>query len=134
MKPEEAIHRRAVSELRRHFFGLGYAEGAEPFFHCPNESKVPPRYRAKLAALGLSSGVSDLVIVHPTVDGHPGAALELKAGRNKASDEQKAWLSYFGRAGFAVAVTTGHVETATQLMRWGYLSAERWAMWIERGR
>ena len=128
MKPEEEIHRRTVAELRR-FFLRERALDPAPLFHCPNESKVPVQYRTKLKALGLSSGVPDLIILHPTRAGAPGAALEIKAPRGRASSAQKFWLSLWDKAGFATAVTYGHEQTAAQLFRWGYITEHQVRDW-----
>jgi len=131
MKPEEEIHRRAVAELRLFFLKTqGFKKKQSPFFHCPNESKAPVQYRAKMDSMGLSSGVPDLIVVWPTWQGHVGAALEIKSEKGRETPAQKAWLSRLGNAGFATACTKGHAATATQLFEWGYISAEQLNLWL----
>jgi hypothetical protein len=133
--PEHRIHRRAVAELRAAFWDrYGMERRACPFFHCPNEGDLPVQYRSKLADLGLSPGVSDLVICWPTSPtvGTFGAALEIKAPKGRPSETQLAWLGHWKRTGFATAVTRGHAATADQLATWGYIpgfAAEAWIAW-----
>jgi hypothetical protein len=139
--PEHRIHTQAVAYLRRGFFArYGMNATQAPVFHCPNESDVPPQYRSKLARLGVSAGVPDLVIVHPTLPievpgilggvAYLGAALEIKSPRGRLSDEQSAWLERWARAGFAVAWTRGHAATANRLAEWGYILPEHAEQWI----
>lgn len=129
MKPEESLHRRLVAELRRSFGRMGYAKGTEPFFHTPNESMVPARYRSKLAALGVSRGVPDLIVVHPVVlDGtvYPGMAVELKSRKGSPSADQLRWLGTWQAAGFYAAVLRGGPQTATVFRSVGLLDLEQW--------
>jgi hypothetical protein len=128
MKPEEKIHRRVVAELRRTFMRRGYERGTEPCFHCPNESQVPAKYRAKLAALGLSCGVPDLIVVNPIVlEGkvYPGLALELKSDKGRASADQIRWLGVWQAAGFYAAVTRGMHETRDLLLACGLIDQQQ---------
>ncbi|MEC9048893.1 MAG: hypothetical protein VYA51_12855 [Planctomycetota bacterium] len=121
---EEKIHRRVVAELRLTFRRKGFKAGEEPFFHCPNEGKRAPRYRAKLAALGVSPGVPDLLVVHPVVeDGtvYQGAALELKKLTGTASAAQTRWLGVWQAAGFWAGVVRGMDEARDTLLRLGLI-------------
>lgn len=112
-KPEERIHVKIVAELRR---------AGVHFWHTPNESKATAAYRAKLKALGLSSGVPDLIIVTPPpCGGFVGAALELKAEKGRLSDTQKEWLQTLSGYGWATACTKGYQESIDILIEWGYL-------------
>jgi hypothetical protein len=113
LKPEEAIHVRVVAELRR---------SGVRFFHCANESKSTPAYRAKLARLGLSKGVPDLMIMTPPpCGGYTHAALELKSDKGRITPEQKEWLAFLEAHGWAVACTKGLDESLSQLISWGYI-------------
>lgn len=123
--PEETIQIEVVARLRR---------AGVRFFHCPNGSKATASYRAKLWTLGLEAGVPDIVIVtKPPLryeawkngtaqDWWCGAALELKAPKGRASDEQKQWLSDLAGLGWATAVTYGLDEALAQLRAWGYIA------------
>lgn len=110
--PEELIHFAVVEHLR--------AAGVR-FFHVPNGSRATHAYRAKLWKLGLSPGVPDLMIVDPPRGGGPGAGLELKAPKGRASDEQKQWLADLRSRGWATAIVYGLDEALAQLRAWGYL-------------
>ena len=128
VNPEERIHRRVVAELRRSFGRWGYAKGDEPLFHAANESMVPARYRAKLAALGVSRGVPDVIVVHPVcVDGtvYPGLALELKSAKGSPSAAQLRWLGYWQAAGFYAVVLRGGAHAAQVLQSAGLLDHEQ---------
>lgn len=115
-KPEERIHVKIVAELRR---------AGVHFWHTPNESKATAAYRAKLKALGLSSGVPDLIIVTPPpCGGFIGAALELKAEKGRLSDTQKEWLQILGGYGWAAACTRGYEDSINKLIEWGYLQSD----------
>ncbi len=135
-RPEDAIHEYAVSQLRAAFKLRGYKKGQWPFFHCPNEGARTKAHTSKLYRLGFSAGVSDLIIVYPTAQGNPGAALELKATPGEGPrPKQRVWLEHFERIGFAIACTGGHEETANKLVEWGYLHEaviEPWLAWAMR--
>lgn len=134
--PEDRIHRKAVAYLRKSFRKREGFEPEEcPFFHCPNESRESMAWRAKMQRLGLSPGVPDLVFVWPMIREIPlcrGAALEIKAPRGRLDNKgrQQRWLDRWEAAGFATAVTRGHVATAHQLWAWGYLLEEHRDEWI----
>lgn len=148
--PEHRIHVRAVAELRASFVRRGIWSGAKtdacPLFHAMNEGDCSHAEAEKRRALGVSSGVPDLVIVwnvddRPGTDraagipGRPGAALELKAPGAKPSRKQEQWLAFWRACGFATAVTSGHRETALQLAAWGLIeraAADAWIAWAER--
>jgi hypothetical protein len=149
--PEHRVHVRAVAELRASFVRRGIWSGAKedacPFFHAMNEGDCSNAEAEKRRALGVSSGVSDLVIVVPTAgvrlfmgDGHetrsyPGLANEIKAPGGKLSRKQEQWLAFWSRAGFLSKVTTGHRETAELYAAVGYIEREAahvWIAWAER--
>lgn len=132
--PETRILCRAAAELRLAFTRKGFT-APFPFFHCPNEGKLPVQYRAKLHDKGLERGVPDLVIAWPCAPNVPGAALELKAPGKKATPEQESWLGYFKAIGWFTEVAVGHVKTATILASLGYIDpvqARTWIEWAER--
>lgn len=95
------------------------------FAHVPNESDVPPQYRAKLARMGLAPGIPDLLIfTPPPCGGYVAAALEIKAPRMIASDRQMAWLERLRGLGWATAVGVGYGGCVAQLRAWGYVLRE----------
>ena len=155
--PEHRVHVRAVAELRASFVrrGIwsGLKEDACPFFHAMNEGDCSHAEAEKRRALGVSSGVSDLVIVVPMTCGTkaytdhsgrhnpalpirwPGLANEIKAPGGTLSRKQEQWLAFWSRAGFLSKVTTGHRETAELYAAVGYVeraAADAWIAWAER--
>lgn len=82
----------------------------EPLFsHIANESNSAPQYRKKLKQQGLSSGVSDYLLLAPKGE-HPYMALELKkANRSKSqiSATQKQFLKSAEEAGAFAVVAYG---------------------------
>lgn len=151
--PEHRVHVRAVAEVRASFVRRGIWSGRKedacPMFHAMNEGKCSRGEAEKRRALGVASGVPDLVFATPirverysydlgrdvTEASYPGAALEIKAPGGKPSPLQLGWLAHFRACGFATAVTAGHRETALQLARWGLIereAADRWIAWAER--
>ena len=118
MTREERIQRRFVAELRLSFMRLGFAKGAEPFFHCANERKAARHYHAKLYAMGVSAGVPDILVVHPFPKQiAAGAALELKSETGSASAAQRQWLKHWRNVGFFADVLKG----AEACAEWGRL-------------
>lgn len=61
------------------------------WMHPPNEIKAKVQYMAKRKAMGVKSGVPDILIFEPN-KGYVGLAIELKAGYNKPSDNQLKWI------------------------------------------
>lgn len=59
--------------------------------HPANEGKRSPFERFKLKYLGVSSGIPDILIFTPSKQ-YSGLAIELKAGYNKPTKNQKEWL------------------------------------------
>lgn len=128
MQSEDKIHMRVVAELRESFRRRGYAKGAAPFFHCPNEGKFSARAANKRALMGVSAGVPDLVIVCPIMfEGtqYNGLALELKTVTGNPTAAQTTWLEYWQEAGFLATVTRGEREAATLLQICGLIDARQ---------
>lgn len=128
--PEARIHMRAVAYMRRYLSFLLGPKTTAPFFHCTNEGVATVQYRAKLRRMGLSPGMPDLVIVCETKQGHPGAALEIKAPRGRLSAAQRQWLDTWSGAGFDAVCTWGHRGTADQLLSWGFIGSDEYDEWI----
>lgn len=116
---EYEIHVRVVAMLR--------AQKTPPlFFHCPNEIKASAQYRAKLARLGVTPGVPDLLILDPAGGviggGCVGAALELKSDTGTLKPAQRDFLDRMAGNGWATAVTYGLEQAIAQLRAWGYIA------------
>lgn len=63
-------------------------------FHVANEGAFSPQHRDSLTRSGVRSGVSDYVILHRTLDGHPFALIELKRSRKRDSSISKEQVDF----------------------------------------
>lgn len=82
--PEDHLHRAVLN-----YIGLQYPKAL--ITHPANEGKRSPFERFKLKYLGVTSGIPDILIFTPS-NQFNGLAIELKAGYNKPSPNQKKWL------------------------------------------
>lgn len=95
------------------------------FFHVANSSKLGGKRTAsgvpleaiRLKRLGVRKGVSDLVFIWCARI----FLLELKAGKNTATKEQRAFLADCAAQGATTAVATGIDEALRALEGWGLL-------------
>ena len=76
-------------------------------FHVPNGEKRDKATAGRLKRLGVKRGVPDLWLPVARYDPMQnitrcGLVIELKFGRNKESDEQRAWLGFLTRQGWEV--------------------------------
>lgn len=102
-----------------------FAENIYPelklMYHVPNEGKRSAATGSRLKQAGLKSGVPDIVL--PVArGGYIGLYIELKYGRNKATDNQKKWLRDLGGQNHLTAVCYGW-EQAKNLIE-SYLNLE----------
>lgn len=94
------------------------------FAAVPNGGKRDIKSAAILQKMGVSPGVSDLLIFDspPNYPLMKGAALEMKKLKGGAvSDEQKDWLDYFDKNSWVTGVAKGQDEALKLLKEWGYL-------------
>ena len=75
-------------------------------YHIPNEGKRSARQGARMRAEGLRAGVPDICLPVPR-GGYSALYIELKAGRNKPTPDQLAWLDALDKAGNKTAVCWG---------------------------
>ena len=75
-------------------------------YHIPNEGKRSASQGARMRAEGLRAGVPDICLPVPR-GGYSALYIELKAGRNKPTDDQLAWLAALADAGNKTAVCWG---------------------------
>ena len=109
---EEQIHKAVVQHLR------ATATPGAVWFHVANAGKHRPQYRAKLNALGLRPGVSDLICLH----NGEAFALELKRSkRGVVSEYQNEFLSDWRAAGGHGVVAEGLDEALACLRAWNIL-------------
>ena len=83
-------------------------------FHVPNEGKRSVYSGAELKRAGLKKGVPD-VMLPVARKGYNGLAIEMKAGKNKATEEQKKWLMGLAKEGWLCYVCRGYEAAATVL-------------------
>ena len=74
-----------------------------PCVHIPNEGKRSARYGAELKRLGMRRGFPDLFFPIPNKAFH-GLFVEMKYGKGRLSEDQKAWLSILDERGYACLV------------------------------
>ena len=81
-------------------------------FHIPNEGKRTRYSGGKLLAEGLKPGVPDICLPVPNKMYH-GLFIEMKAGRNKPTENQEFWLDALSAQGYCTVVAYGWVEAKT---------------------
>jgi len=74
--------------------------------HSPNEGKRGYVQQYKIKNMGVSSGFPDLLIFQDKKI----IAVELKAGKNKATTNQSMWLEFLNAVGIPAKVCTGIEE------------------------
>lgn len=84
--------------------------------HVPNGGKRGRVEAARMKGMGVRPGVSDYLLPVPRGAFH-GLWLELKAGDNKPTTEQREWLEKMQRQGYAAYWATGFDE-ARAVFRW----------------
>lgn len=82
--------------------------------HVPNGGKRDAMTAIALKRRGVKAGVPDIVLPAPRA-GYHGLYIELKAGRNRATEKQREWLDYLAGHGYYVAVCYGW-QTAAELI------------------
>jgi hypothetical protein len=83
----------------------------------PNGGKRDKRTAAMLKAEGVKAGVPD-VFLPVARQGYHGFYIEMKVGRNKTSDEQKAWLAALEAEGYYTAVAYDWTAAARALVEY----------------
>lgn len=83
-------------------------------FHIPNGGQRNKAVAAKLKAAGVKPGVPDLCLPVQR-GGYAGLYIELKYGKNRATDKQHEWLEHLSNEGYKTAVCHGF-ESARDLI------------------
>ena len=83
-------------------------------FHVPNEGKRSVYSGAELKRAGLKKGVPD-VMLPVARKGYHGLAIEMKAGKNKPTEDQKKWLTGLAKEGWLCYVCRGYEAAAAVL-------------------
>ena len=71
--------------------------------HIPNGGSRDIREGVSLKAQGVKRGVPDLMLPYPTKN-FAGLFIEMKAGKNRLSDDQKDWLAWLSSVGYMTSV------------------------------
>lgn len=80
-------------------------------YHIPNGGSRNKLEAANLKRQGVKAGVPDLCLPVPAGKFH-GLYIELKAGKNKASQNQNNWITLLRYQGYAAEVCVGWREAA----------------------
>lgn len=114
MKQQEAIEQTKV---------ISYCTMRNiPVYHIPNGGSRNKKEAANLKRQGVKAGVPDLCF--PAAHyGYHGLYIEMKAGKNKTTDNQDAWLDLLARNGYCVRVCYGFYE-AVSVIDW-YFAEEK---------
>lgn len=98
---DESGHQEALFSWAA--YQLGRMPELEYLHHVPNGGKRDKATATALKRQGVKAGVPDIVL--PAVRaGYHGLYIELKAGRNTTTDNQKRWLEYLRQQGYYTAV------------------------------
>ena len=103
---EQAVHAAIVS-----FLSLNEDPSIWVYWHANNGAHLTGAQAAQAQARGVRAGVPDLVL---TVRGRVAWA-EIKAGRGRLSDAQKAWLDHARRRGEPVFVLRSIADAEAML-------------------
>ena len=98
-----------------------YQQGKYPelklLYHIPNGGKRDAKTAIALKRQGVKAGVPDLHL--PVArGGYHGLYIELKVGKNKATELQKEWIADLTQQGYLAVVCYGWQEAAEQLVNY----------------
>lgn len=100
-------------------------------FHIPNGGKRNAAEAARFKAMGVKAGVPDLCLPVP-MNGFAGLYIEMKYGKNKATEKQEAWIAALRQQGYKVAICYGGEEATKELE--SYLKGTRTKLGHSEGR
>ena len=86
-------------------------------FHIPNGGKRNKLEAIKLKKEGVKAGVPDLFLPYANKKYH-GLFIELKYGKNKASEKQKAWINELNHQGYYAKVCVGFEEAKNTILEY----------------
>lgn len=71
---------------------LQFPQCRDLLFAVPNGAHLSQLQAKILKGEGMTSGVADMLLLHPSSDGHfSGLAIEFKTAKGRQSDRQRAW-------------------------------------------
>lgn len=110
--PSEAVEQRALFEWAA--FASASMPELELLYHIPNGGYRNKAEAANLKRQGVKAGVPDLCL--PVArKGFNGLYIELKAGKNKASNNQEKWINSLTAEGYLAVICHGWNEAAQLL-------------------
>lgn len=80
-----------------------------PVFHIPNGGSRNKMEAANLKRQGVKAGVPDLMFP-VALRGYHGLFIEMKAGKNKTTQNQDEWLDLLAKHGYCVRICYGYDE------------------------
>jgi len=104
----EAAHQKVFFR----WLGLAFPFVRALTFHIPNGGRRNAEEGAHLKAQGVTAGVPDIFMAIPT-EAYPGLFIEFKAGKNKATAMQAAFIARLREAGYRVDVCYSYEEART---------------------
>jgi len=120
--PEEDVQKALIGWMK-YQPGLFYFSVPNHFYLGGSDSGKVSHYIAKQKSLGLTNGVSDLVILFRSKHGQPTAVFaEVKAGSNKASEAQEAFLDRVNSFGFYGGIVKSLEDLKDLLIKAGYVT------------
>ena len=93
----------------------GRLPGIEWMYHVPNGGSRNATEAARLKAQGVKAGVPDICLPVPMGQYH-GLYIELKAGKNRPTERQLAWMRALSSLGYAVRVCYGWQDAAQTIL------------------
>lgn len=94
------------------YIGLKYPKAL--FTHVANEGKRTPFEQYKMKYLGTKPGIPDIMIFDPN-ETKNGLAIELKAGYNKPTENQKKWLKSLENKNW-IAVWSNNLDECIEII------------------
>lgn len=95
-------------------YQLWHMPELEYMFHVPNGGKRDKATAIALKRQGVKAGVPDIFLPVPR-NGYHGLCIELKAGKNKPTQNQKKWIEFLNKQGYYAVVCYGWEEAAKEI-------------------
>lgn len=86
-------------------------------FAIPNGGTRHPREAVNLKRQGVKAGVPDMFLPVPNKN-YNGLFIELKYGKNKASEKQKQWINELNHQGYYAKVCVGFEEAKNTILEY----------------
>lgn len=116
-------HEAAEQEALFHWASYQYGVFPELrlMYHIPNGGSRNKQEAVNLKKQGVKAGVPDICLPVPRANFH-GLYIELKAGKNKATEKQRNWLYALQKQGYVAVVCVGceqAIEVITKYLKLG---------------